>query len=149
MEKLIALWKNIIALAKAINDKAQDGHLNARGATFYSEHMVFAKIQDGIDDDDSAMSEIPDMVFEIFFGGRGLEYPSSNEIVLLEGSKFGDATSSPMENGRQVQNLLEEMILQLTEIDASPDSSIGEKDLCGSLARQMQHRLYFINAYLG
>lgn len=148
MEELKTLWTKVIACIRAINDKAQDGHLNARGATFYSEHMVFAKVQEGIDDGDADLTEIPDMIFEIFFGGRGLNYPSSNEVVALELSALEEATASPMENGRQVRQLLEAVIMDLEQIANNDSTSQGESDLVGNLSRQMQHRLYFINSYL-
>lgn len=148
MDELKKLWTDVIAFVKAANDKAEDGHLNARGTSFYAEHMTFEKVQEGIEDDDTELDEIPDSVFEVFFGGRGLQFPSSNEIVALELEKMGEPSASAVVNGKQVRALIEEIIIVLDKIIKHPETSQGENDLASSLSHEMQHRLYFLNNYL-
>lgn len=148
MDELKKLWTDVIAFVKAANDKAEDGHLNARGTSFYAEHMTFEKVQEGIEDDDTELDEIPDSVFEVFFGGRGLKFPSSNEIVALELEKMDEPSASAVVNGKQVRALIEEIIIVLDKIIKHPETSQGENDLAASLSHEMQHRLYFLNNYL-
>lgn len=141
-------WLKIVAYARAINDKCEDGHLNARGAAFYAIHKTFEQIQDGISDGDDALTDMPDLIMEVFFGGRGKPFPSSNEIVDMEKSLLAEPSTDSIKLGQQVRNLLLGVLALLDEIDGDEDTSVGENDLAANLARQFQHRLYFINNFL-
>lgn len=143
------MWLQLVALSRAINDKCEDGHLNARGAAFYAIHSTFEKIQEGISDDDTPLVDMPDLIMEVFYGGRGNPFPTSNEIVDLEKRMLGVPSSDSMELGRQVRDLLIRALELLNDIDSDNDTSTGENDLAANLARQLQHRLYFINNFLG
>lgn len=143
------MWLQIVALTRAINDKCEDGHLNARGPAFYAIHRTFEKVQEGISDDDTALADMPDLIMEVFYGGRANPFPSSNEIVDVEKRMLGVPSSDSMELGRQVRDLLVRALELLNDIADDDDTSTGENDLAANLARQLQHRLYFINNYLG
>jgi len=142
-------WLNVIALAQASDAKAEDGHLNAKGDTFYSVHKTFEAVQDGIEEDDTELDDLPDECFEVFYGGRGLPFPSSNDVTkkMLE---FMEAPSSnSRENGKQVRKLFQTMLENLSFIIEHKDTTDGENDLAASIAHQIQHRVYFLNNYLG
>ncbi len=146
--KLNELWMLFIAQVKVANDKAEDGHLNAHGEEFYSVHLTFAKIQDGLSDGDTALDAMPDSVLETYFGGRGLPFPSSNEILALEQKIIPKISKDSRVLGVQVRNLLMDAMKTLSEIIKSKDTSDGENDMAAAYSRELQHRLYFLNRYL-
>lgn len=142
------MWLQVVSLSRAINDKCEDGHLNARGVSFYAIHKTFEQVQDGISDDDNSLTDIPDLVMEVFFGGRGIVFPNSNRILELEKEMLPPASSDALTLGKQIKDLLVRLLELLEDIESDKDTTAGENDLAANLAREMQHRLYFINNFL-
>ena len=143
------LWKKVIVLSEVLNKKAEDAHLNAKGFEFYSIHEAMVKIQDGLGDDDTAFSDIPDSAQELYFGGRGLPFVSSNEIAKEVVEALPKQTNNVKDLIKQIRDVLDELLDVLSEILDDKETSLGENDFCASLSKELQHRRYFLNAIIG
>lgn len=143
------LWKNVIILSEVLNKKAEDAHLNAKGVEFYSIHEAMVKIQDGLGDDDMALSDIADSAQELYFGGRGLAFVSSNEIAEGVVKELPKQTNNVKDLIKQVRDVLDALLDVLYEILNDKETSLGENDFCASLSKELQHRRYFLNAIIG
>lgn len=135
------LWTEVIVLCEIIKQKAEDGHLNAKGLSFYAVHELMDKLKDGL-------SEKQDGVQELFFGARNIPFVSSNKIIEMVAERIPEESSEITVLAEQIINSIDDLLDVLEKIAMSEETSLGENDFCSSFSKELQQRRYFLNAIL-
>lgn len=133
-------WKNLIVKICAICDLCEDGHLNSYGESFYATHKMF-------DDIKGALHEFPDQIQEIYFGARHIGFVPSGEIRKAE-IELLKPVKTAKDAARQIKVLMADIADITKVIVDADDTTAGENDLAASIARDVQHKLYFIQNFL-
>lgn len=140
--------KEYIASLLALEMCCKDGHYQVKGIDFRQLHMLFDQIINGIDDDsESTLSDMRDAIQEIYFLGKGLNALSGQDMLSIAATLIVPVGDN---NIVLIQNAKDALIGCLERVGAILKGNItqGENDLFANQARELQHRLGFLERTL-
>lgn len=121
----------LISLLIAIQNYSKDIHYNAKGAAFYSDHLLADRVQENI-------SDYIDSLKEVYFMGSDKE-PLSSKEYLHEAMQLIPAISK--DDKANFASLSSLLIQALQLIESLTDLSTGEENLIGAIAENLQASL--------
>lgn len=125
---------NLICQLIAIQNYCKDIHYNCKGDAFYSKHLLADRVQENI-------SEYIDQVKEVFFLPAFKEPLSSAEYL-----RKAAAIIPPIEDDRaNFTSLAKLLTLALQEIEEIKGLTVGEENLIGTIAQDLQNSLGLVN----
>ena len=130
MEKV----NNLICSLIAIQNFCKDIHYNAKGDAFYSKHLLADRVQDNI-------SDYIDRIKEVSILGNDEQTLPSGEYLSRATSLIPEIVESDKDNFKSLENLLVNTLMLLQDIEAT----LGEDNLYGSIAEDLQNSLGLIN----
>ncbi len=131
MEKFNKLICYLLALANF----AKDIHYSCHGDAFYGKHLFADRIQDN-------MYEFIDQVKEICILGNNEEPLPSGEYLSRATSLIPQKSGDDLENFKSIQTL---MLNTLTHIENMEGLTVGEENLIGNIAQDIQNNLGLVN----
>lgn len=124
-----------IAMLLAIQNYAKDIHYNCKGDAFYSKHLLCDRIAEN-------MSDYIDGIKETIILAR-LETPKSSKEYMEEAiNKVPDITDKDTENFKRLRFLMLNTLASIERIDRV---SIGEENLLGNIAENLQNSVGLLN----
>ena len=124
-----------IAMLLAIQNYAKDIHYNCKGDAFYSKHLLCDRVAEN-------MSDYIDSIKETIILAR-LETPKSSKEYMEEAiNKIPDITDKDTENFKRLRFLMLNTLASIERIDRV---SIGEENLLGNIAENLQNSVGLLN----
>ena len=130
MEKV----NNLICSLIAIQNFCKDIHYNCKGDAFYSKHLLADRIQDNI-------SDYIDRIKEVSILGNNENTLPSGEYLSRVTSLIPEIVEEDKENFKSLENLIVNTLMLLQDMEAT----LGEDNLYGSIAEDLQNNLGLIN----
>ena len=131
MEKINKLICALIAL----QNYCKDIHYNSKGDAFYSKHLLVDRVQENISDYIDRLKEV------CILGNDEKTLPSA--IYLQNASSLiPEITGNDKED---FKNLISLVVNTLTIIEALKSGTVGENNLYGAIAEDLQNSLGLIN----
>lgn len=128
----------LLKMLLAVKMFAKDIHYKAKGASFYSDHLLADEIGKDIDD-------YMDEINEIYYLGRGEEAPASSDILngALEFIPEGGEVDLMFGN---MQNLLLDVLTHIEELADNPkeDLTLGDNDLLSRISSYLEQKNGFV-----
>lgn len=125
----------LISLLIAIGNFCKDIHYNCKGDAFYSKHLLADRVQENL-------SEYIDQIKEVFFLPAGKEpLPSADYLREAAGiipSLSGKDKTDFYKLSRLLTNALQ-------VIEESEGLTVGEENLLGTIAQDLQNSLGLVN----
>lgn len=131
MEKFNKLICYLLALANF----AKDIHYSSHGEAFYGKHLFADRIQENL-------YEFIDQIKEICILGNEEEPLPSGEYLSRATSLIPVKSNIDLENFKSMQAL---MLNTLTHIESMDGLTIGEENLIGNIAQDIQNNLGLVN----
>lgn len=132
MEKFNKLICYLLALANF----AKDIHYSCHGESFYGKHLFADRIQEN-------MYEYIDQIKEICILGNDEEPLPSGEYLSRATSLIpAKSDNDDLENFRSMKAL---MLNTLTHIESMDGMTVGEENLIGNIAQDVQNNLGLVN----
>lgn len=131
----------LIAIFMAIRGYAKDIHYSVSGKTMYGEHIFADVIEENPDND------ILDEMKEVFFLGRNYSVPDSVLLTKESVKYYPPKSSDDDSNWLQLRNLIAKAMFIIEQ--SSPMLTIGEANLIGGIAQELQKNIGLINLRLG
>ena len=131
----------LIAIFMAIRGYAKDIHYSVSGKTMYGEHIFADVIEENPDND------ILDEMKEVFFLGRNYSVPDSVLLTKESVKYYPPKSSDDNSNWLQLRNLIAKAMFIIEQ--SSPMLTIGEANLIGGIAQELQKNLGLLNLRLG
>lgn len=131
MEKFNKLICYLLALANF----AKDIHYSCHGDAFYGKHLFADRIQEN-------MYEFIDQIKEICILGNNEEPLPSGEYLSRATSLIPQKSNDDLENFKSMQAL---MLNTLTHIENMESLTVGEENLVGNIAQDIQNNLGLVN----
>lgn len=125
---------DLIILLIALQNYAKDIHYNSNGDAFYSKHLLSDRVAENIDD-------YIDNIKETIILAR-IGKPLSSSEYLKRASEKIPTISNDTENFNKLRLLILETLSLIEKID---DMSVGESNLIGNIAENLQNSLGLIN----
>lgn len=125
---------NIICSLIAIQNFCKDIHYNAKGDAFYSKHLLADRVQDNI-------SDYIDRIKEVAILGNDEKTLPSGEYLSRATSLIPEVKESDKENFKSLENLIVNTLMSLQDMEAT----MGEDNLYGAIAEDLQNSLGLIN----
>lgn len=123
MEKI----NKLITLLLAIANYSKDIHYNAKGAAFYSEHLLADRVSENIYD-------YIDSIKEVFFLAADKEPLSSKEYL----KKASELIPDIKDDKQSFKSLSDLLVDALKHIETLKDLTKGEENLIGNIAENLQ-----------
>lgn len=130
MEKV----NNLICSLIAIQNFCKDIHYNSKGEAFYSKHLLADRIQENI-------SDYIDRIKEVAILGNDENTLPSGEYLSRATSLIPELSREDKENFQSLENLIVNILMSLQDMDAT----MGEDNLYGAIAEDLQNSLGLIN----
>ena len=130
MEKV----NNLICSLLAIQNFCKDIHYNAKGDAFYSKHLLADRIQENI-------ADYIDRIKEVAILGNDEQTLPSGEYLSRATSLIPEIVENDKENFKALENLLVNTLMSLQDMEAT----LGEDNLYGAIAEDLQNSLGLIN----
>lgn len=131
MEKINKLICTLIAL----QNYCKDIHYNSKGDAFYSKHLLVDRVQENISDYIDRLKEV------CILGNDEKTLPSA--IYLQNASNLiPEITGNDKED---FKNLILLVVNTLTIIEALKSGTVGENNLYGAIAEDLQNSLGLLN----
>lgn len=125
---------NLICQLIAIQNYCKDIHYNCKGEAFYSKHLLADRVQENI-------SEYIDQIKEVFFLPEFKEPLSSAEYLRKAATII-----PPIEDDKtNFTSLAKLLTLPLQEIEELKGLTVGEENLIGTIAQDLQNSLGLVN----
>lgn len=131
----------LISICMAIRGYAKDIHYSAQGNNMYGEHIFADVIEENPDND------ILDEMKEVFFLGRNYSVPDSVLLTKESVKYYPPKSSDDNSNWLQLRNLIAKAMFIIEQ--SSPMLTIGEANLIGGIAQELQKNLGLLNLRLG
>lgn len=131
MEKFNKLICYLLALANF----AKDIHYSCHGDAFYGKHLFADRIQENL-------YEFIDQIKEICILGNEEEPLPSGEYLSRATSLIPPKSDNDLENFKNMQAL---MLNTLTHIESMDGLTVGEENLIGNVAQDIQNNLGLVN----
>ena len=131
MENINKLIEYLIAICNF----AKDIHYNSKGDAFYGKHLLADRIQENL-------SEYLDQIKEVFFLPANKE-PLPSAEYLTEAAKLIPAISG--DDKTDFASLQKLLIITLQIIESIEGLTVGEDNLIGEIAQNLQQSLGLIN----
>ncbi len=131
MEKINKLICALIAL----QNYCKDIHYNSKGDAFYSKHLLVDRVQENI-------SDYIDRLKEVCILGNDEKTLPSAEYLQNASSLIPEITGNDKED---FKNLALLVVNTLTIIEALKSGTVGENNLYGAIAEDLQNSLGLIN----
>lgn len=129
-------FNKLIYFLIAIANFAKDIHYSAHGESFYGKHLFVDRIQEN-------MYEFIDQIKEVCILGNNEEPLPSGEYLTRATSLIpAKDDNDDLANFRSMQNL---MIRTLTHIEGMDGMTVGEENLIGNIAQDIQNNLGLVN----
>lgn len=125
---------NLICSLIAIQNFCKDIHYNAKGDAFYSKHLLADRVQENI-------SDYIDRIKEVALLGNDIETLPSGEYLSRAISLIPELSKEDKENFKSLENLIINTLMALQDIEAT----MGEDNLYGTIAEDLQNSLGLIN----
>lgn len=130
MEKV----NNLICSLIAIQNFSKDIHYNAKGEAFYSKHLLADRVQENI-------SDYIDRIKEVAILGNDEKTLPSGEYLSRATSLIPELSKEDKENFQSLENLIVNTLMLLQDME----STMGEDNLYGEIAENLQNSLGLIN----
>jgi hypothetical protein len=139
--------KEYISSLLALEMCCKDGHYQVKGIDFRQLHMIFDEIINGIGDESPSLGDMRDDIQEIYFLGKGLDALSGQDMLAIATTLVRPVGTN---NAELLQNAKDSVIGCLERVGAILKGNItqGENDLFANQARELQHRLGFLERTL-
>lgn len=125
---------HLICSLIAIQNFCKDIHYNCKGDAFYSKHLLADRIQNNI-------SDYIDRIKEVSFLGNDEKTLPSGEYLSRATSLIPEIAEEDKENFKSLENLIVNTLMSLQDMDAT----MGEDNLYGTIAEDLQNSLGLIN----
>lgn len=125
----------LIAMLIAIQSFAKDIHYNCQGDAFYSKHLLCDRIAENIND-------YIDSIKETVFMARIEDMLSSKQYLEKAVQRIPDIGNDDKESFRRLNFLITNTLSLIEELD---DLSVGEENLIGNIAENLQNSLALLN----
>ena len=125
---------NLICLLIAIQNFCKDIHYNSKGDAFYAKHLLADRVQDNI-------SDYIDRIKEVSILGNDEKTLPSGEYLSRATSLIPEIEESDKENFKSLENLIINTLMSLQDMEAT----LGEDNLYGAIAEDLQQGLGLIN----
>ena len=125
---------NLICSLMAIQNFCKDIHYNSKGDAFYSKHLLADRVQDNI-------SDYIDRIKEVSILGNDEKTLPSGEYLSRATSLIPELAEEDKENFKSLENLLVNTLMALQNMQAT----LGEANLYGAIAEDLQNSLGLIN----
>ena len=125
---------NLICFLIALQNFCKDIHYNAKGDAFYSKHILVDRVQENL-------SDYIDRIKEVSILGNDEETLPSGEYLSRATSLIPQVRNSDKENFKELEQLL---VSTLTLIETL-NGTLGEENLYGAIAEDLQNSLGLIS----
>lgn len=125
----------VIVHLMAIANFAKDIHYNCKGEAFYSKHLLADRVQENIYD-------YIDGIKETFFLASDTKTLSSREYLMHASGIIPDVTGTDTEDFKELAKLITKTLKLIQNLDSL---SIGEENLIGNIAENLQNSIGLIN----
>lgn len=125
---------NLICSLIAIQNFCKDIHYNAKGEAFYSKHLLADRIQNNF-------SDYIDRIKEVAILGNDEVALPSGEYLSRATSLIPELDEDDKKNFQSLENLIVNTLMSLQEME----STMGEDNLYGEIAEDLQNSLGLIN----
>lgn len=125
---------NLICSLIAIQNFCKDIHYNAKGEAFYSKHLLADRIQNNF-------SDYIDRIKEVAILGNDEVALPSGEYLSRATSLIPELEEDDKKNFQSLENLIVNTLMSLQEME----STMGEDNLYGEIAEDLQNSLGLIN----
>jgi DNA-binding ferritin-like protein len=125
---------NLICSLIAIQNFCKDIHYNSKGDAFYSKHLLADRVQENI-------SDYIDRIKEVAILGNDEKTLPSGEYLSRATSLIPELAEDDKENFKSLENLLVNTLMSLQDMEAT----LGEDNLYGTIAEDLQNSLGLIN----
>lgn len=125
---------NLICSLIAIQNFCKDIHYNAKGDAFYSKHLLADRVQENI-------SDYIDRIKEVAILGNDEKTLPSGEYLSRATSLIPEVEEEDKKNFQSLENLLVNTLMALQDMEAT----LGEDNLYGTIAEDLQNSLGLIN----
>lgn len=125
---------NLICSLIAIQNFCKDIHYNSKGEAFYSKHLLADRVQDNI-------SDYIDRIKEVAILGNDEKTLPSGEYLSRATSLIPDVAEEDKDNFKSLENLIVNTLMALQNMEAT----LGESNLYGAIAEDLQNSLGLIN----
>lgn len=125
---------NLICSLIAIQSFCKDIHYNSKGEAFYSKHLLADRIQENI-------SDYIDRIKEVAILGNDEKTLPSGEYLLKATSFIPQISEDDKDNFQSLENLIVNTLMSLQDMEAT----MGEDNLYGEIAENLQNSLGLIN----
>lgn len=128
-------FNKLICFLLALANFAKDIHYSCHGESFYGKHLFADRIQKNL-------YEFIDQIKEICILSNDEEPLPSGEYLLKATSYIPAKAADDRENFKSMQAL---MLNTLTHIESMDGLTIGEENLIGNIAQDIQNNLGLVN----
>ena len=126
---------NLICYLIAIQSFCKDIHYNSKGDAFYSKHLFADRIQENI-------SDYIDRIKEVCILGNNEQTLPSGEYLSRATSFIPEIQKNDKDNFESLEQLILDTLILIQKFDSV---SIGEDNLYGTIAEDLQNSLGLIN----
>ena len=127
---------NILVYLLAIQKTAKGIHYLCKNSSFYSDHLLADKIQDGLDD-------FMDDIQEICYLGHNEDAPQPSSVLKAATAIVPVLTDDIDEDFNLLNNLIVSCITEIQSLSEKP-YSLGDFDLLGRIGSDLQQKHGFI-----
>lgn len=124
-------FKHFLSLLWALKFSISDLHYLSQKENFYSDHKFADELRDDID-------EWIDEVNEVCFLGEEKNAPYSKDVVLEASNLIVPIQSNPTEQFKKISESIKQILIYIQE--TSEQTSVGEQNLIGGIAQELQQR---------
>lgn len=130
-DKINAVIVHLLAIANF----AKDIHYNCKGEAFYSMHLLADRVQENI-------YEYIDGIKETFFLAADIKTLPSKEYLMQASYIIPDVTGTDKEDFKELKKLITDTLRLIQNLNSM---SIGEENLIGNIAENLQNSIGLIN----
>ena len=124
-------FRHLLAMLWALKFNISDLHYLAQKENFYSDHKFADELRDDID-------EWIDEINEICFLGEEKNAPYSKDVILDSSNFIIPLQSNPTEQFKKISESIKQILIYIQE--TSEQTSVGEQNLIGGIAQELQQR---------
>ena len=125
----------LICALIALQNFCKDIHYNAKGDAFYSKHLLVDRVQNNI-------SDYIDRIKEVCFLAANKEPLKSSEYLKKAAELIPDISQNDKQSFVRLKDLL---IKTLKQIEGLKGLTVGENNLIGAVAEDLQNSLGLVN----
>ena len=125
---------NLICFLIALQNFCKDIHYNSKGDAFYSKHLLVDRVQENI-------SDYIDRIKEVCILGNDEETLPSGEYLSRATSLIPEVRNNDKENFKE----LEQLLVSILTLIETLNGTIGEENLYGAIAEDLQNSLGLIS----